>query len=103
MLIEKYGADRNIQNTQGQVPFDLVSDKSEERWKGLFVPPFLDSAKTKLLQENDALLDQDARTSRQPSEPLRKPKFEPFSFMKELWQNIIDHKDGRWDSGALIS
>ncbi|KAI8975321.1 hypothetical protein BDF20DRAFT_914267 [Mycotypha africana] len=36
LLIEKYNADRNAENSHGQVPFDVVSDQDDSRWDGIF-------------------------------------------------------------------
>ncbi|ORX55046.1 Bromodomain-containing protein [Hesseltinella vesiculosa] len=36
MLIQKYHADKNARNVHDQVPFDLVSEPDDPRWRGVF-------------------------------------------------------------------
>ena len=39
-LVEKYNANRKAKNIHDQVPFDVVNDKNDPRWIGIFKGPF---------------------------------------------------------------
>ncbi|KAI8147926.1 hypothetical protein BJV82DRAFT_664265 [Fennellomyces sp. T-0311] len=129
LLVEKYNANRKAKNVHKQVPFDVVTDKDDPRWIGIFKGPYTSKQDKKSPEAKSDEHSQRSKESQSPAtespQPAKKrrgrpPKaekesldaqnrpveevdlqdFDPVAYMKDIFHQLRVHTD---NAGRLYS